>query len=213
MYTAGKNIITFHAERYLLWKLPDLQTLGNDLLPSIIDHSPKMSFSYPFGAGVIYNVVNLPSIWLPQASQNNFLTYKFNGNPAMMHFIIKSIDTVHDASLPEILPVRIGSVQGGPNSLAFVRDLMVTDIGFFQTWQSGDSTKIFGNVLTPQNPTYSSVSSVLWSRERSLGNMEDFDICTMTGRIVIQLRQRIDDNGNSHTEIQVMDFLLPKTFP
>lgn len=134
----------------------------------------------------------------------------------MMHFVIKSIDTVHDASLPEILPVCVGSLQGGLNesSLPVALDLVVTDIGFLQIWQPENSTKIVANVifmLTPQNPTYSSVSSVLWSRERSLGNMEAFDMCTMTGRVVIQLRQRIDAN-NSHTEIQVMDFLLPKTF-
>jgi hypothetical protein len=172
-----------------------------------------MSFSYPFGAGAIYNNVTLPSFWLPQASQKHFLTYKCDGNPAMMHFIIKSIDTVHDASLPEILPVGVGSVQGGPNS-SLAQNLTVTDIGFFQTWQSYGSTKIFADIIfmpTPQNPTYSSVSSVLWTRERSLGNMEDFDMCTMTGRVVIKLRQRIDAN-NLHTEIQVMDFLLPKTF-
>ena len=128
----------------------------------------------------------------------------------MTHFIVKAIDTVYDASLPEILPVRVGSVQGGPISSP-VQDLMVTDIGFFQTWESDDSTKIFANVIfmvTPQNPTYSSLSSVLWSRDRSLGNLVDFTVCTMTGRVAIQLR---DDND--YTEIQVMDFLLPKTVP
>ncbi|EDR03649.1 uncharacterized protein LACBIDRAFT_307066 [Laccaria bicolor S238N-H82] len=209
VYTAGDNIITFHAERYLLWRLPDLQTLDGDLLPCIIDHSPTMSFSYPSDVGVIYNGVVLPSVWLPQASQKHFLTYQ---RDIMMHFIVKSIDTVHDASLPEILPVRVGSVQGGPIP-SLVRDLMVTDNGLFQTWESDDSTKITANVismLTPQNPTYSSLSSVLWSRERSLGSLVDFVVCTMTGRVVIQLRQKIDDNH--YTEIQVMDFLLPKPF-
>jgi len=93
-----------------------------------------------------------------------------------MHFIIiKSIDTAQDALLPEILPVCVGSVQGSSNS-SLVQDLTVTDTGFFQTWKSYKNTKIAANVIfmpTPQNPTYSSVSSALWSREQSLGNMKD----------------------------------------
>lgn len=77
----------------------------------------------------------------------------------MTHFVLKSIDTSPDASLPKVVPLCVGFIFGRPGSL-HVDDLIVTDDGLLQT--SSSSNYIWATLISmPTMPTtnfpYSSV--------------------------------------------------------
>ena len=212
IYITGGNIITFHDKNFLLWKLPELEPLVNDR-PPVVDYSANVIFGYPSCARGIYNGVTTPSLWLSQEAQKHFMIFDRNHiDSPMIHFVLKSIDTSHDASLPEVVPLRVGSEFGFLRSL-YVDDLIVTDDGFLQTSQASDDfEEICADLIfmpTTKNSRYSSASVCLWSEEQSLGDLKDYAVCPMTGRVVVQLRKMRDA---SCTEVHVMDFLLPKTF-
>ena len=214
IYITSENIITFHDENFLLWKLPELEPLVNDR-PPVVKYLANMIFSYPSGADGIYNSVTTPSPWLSQEAQKHFMIFDCNDiDSPMIHFVLKSIDTSHDASLPEVLPLCVGSVRGCISSL-HVDDLIVTDDGFLETSQtqsSEDFEEICADLIfmpTTKKSRYSSASARLWSEEQSLGDLKEYAVCPMTGRVVVQLLKKDDDQCS---EVHVMDFLLPRTF-
>jgi hypothetical protein len=149
-----------------------------------------------------------------QEAQKHFMIFNCDDEDSpMIHFVLKSIDTSHDASLPEIVPLRVGSVPGSLGRLP-IDDLIVTDNGFLQTshLNSEDSEEICADLIfmpTTKKFPYSSISARLWSEEQSLGVLKEYSVCPMTGRVVVQLLK----NGDVHcSEVHVMDFLLPRTF-
>jgi len=211
IYITGEILITFHDENFLLWKLPDLEPLVNDR-PSVVDCPANVIFGYPSGADGIYSVTT-PSPWLSQEAQKHFMIFSCNDEDLpVIHFVLKSIDTSHDASLPEVVPLRVGSVFSGLGDIGH-NDLIVMDDGFLQISQSSeDSDDVWANLIfmpTTKSFPSSSVSACLWSEEQSLGDLKEYAVCPMTGRVVVRLKK--DDDAQC-SEVHVMDFLLPRTF-
>ena len=177
----------------------------------MVDCPANVIFGYPSGLDDTYNVTT-PSPWLSQEAQKHFMIFSSNDEDLpVMHFVLKSIDTSHDASLPEVVPLRVGSVLSTLGDIDH-NDLIVTNDGFLQVSQSSEeSDEIWANLIfmpTNKSLPYSSVSACLWSEEQSLGDLKEYAVCPMTGRLVVKLLKK---DAAQCSEVHVMDFLLPRS--
>jgi len=122
-----------------------------------------------------------------------------------------SINT-EDPDLPNILPVRSGSVQ--PSS-SLNRDavnlspLHVTGDGFLQTWDvSNDISVDIIMKPSPANPTYSSATSMIWMDSRDIEGLVAYEFCPVTGRLIVHT----EGLNAGDSEVRIMNFILPRSF-
>jgi hypothetical protein len=206
MFIFDKNVITFHDTDFCLWTIPDLTPLidGN---ATFVELEPKLRLAY-LSVDEGGPKVALPSRWLPELAQNQFGVY-YDEISTIALYQIKSIDTSQEPDLPNILPILSGSVQysQGPcyREADDLRPLHITEDRFLHTWLTGEDDIAVGIISksSPSNPTWSFVRSSIWNGSRR--NVH-FDFCPMSGRLIVRF---LGPNG---LEIQIVDFILPRSF-
>jgi hypothetical protein len=202
----GDSVITFHEYRFSLWTIPELQPLANGYAPVITQES-KLAFAYAVEQEGGPSL-GLPNSWVPEHARNQFSIYH-DGTPAIALYRVKSIHTNQDPDLPDILPVRSGSVQPSSSlnqDAARLSPLHVTGGGFLQTWETSNHISVDIIVKsTPANPTYSSATSILWRDPRNIEGY-GYEFCPVTGRLIVRTE------GPGDSEVRIMDFIPPRSF-
>lgn len=176
----------------------------------VITQESKLAFAYAVEQQEGPNI-GLPNSWVPEPARNQFGIYHV-GTPAMALYRVKSIHSNQDPDLPDILPVRSGSVQPS-NSLilgaSYLGPLHATGYGFLQTW--GTSNHISVDIMmkrSPANSTYSSTTSIIWRDPRNIA-LFDYEFCPVTGRLIVHIKN-LNTGGDS--EVRIMDFIPPRSF-
>jgi hypothetical protein len=207
MFIFDKNVITFHDTDFCLWTIPDLTPLI-DGHATLIELKPKLRLAY-LSVDEGGPKVALPSHWLPGLAQNQFGVY-CDGIPTIALYHIKSIDNSQDPDLPNILPIHSGSVQSSQSpfyrEIDDLRPLHVTEDGFLQTWSKRGNHIVVGIISrpSPNNPTGSFVRSSIWTGS---GRGLLYDFCPMAGRLIVRFL-----GPDGVPEIQIVDFILPRSF-
>lgn len=211
LWVLGDTVITFHEYHFSLWTIPELQPLADGYAPVITQES-KWVFAYAVEQEGGPSL-GLPNSWVPEHARNQFGIYH-DETPAMALYRVKSIYANQDPDLPDILPVRSGSMQLS-NSLglgaSYLSPLHVTGDGFLQTWKTSNHISV--DIMTkpsPANPTYSSATSNIWKDPRNIEGLEfGYEFCPVTGRLIVHVKG--SDTGGDN-EVRIMDFIPPRSF-